>query len=481
YNSLLGSSEDVHSEALSLIEDNAGEKELAAYFAIRKVKHPAECVKNLMNLRQHIRTFRTVQERRIMREVIPQMLEGALSSEVPDRSIAGLEKLFSAYHIKSLHLTAFQEQKDLMLGILKIFSLSPYLTHIFLSNQLYLDTLIEEWSILKTLTDIKARVERAINRAKNIGQFLAEFRRMEEIRLGMLYLQGILQTNDLYRGISHLADAIIGAITERLVSKDLAIIALGKLGGREMNFGSDLDIIFVSASEEAMSAAERILTTLTSYTESGILYEVDTRLRPDGARGILVNDIEGFRNYYLNSAQNWEIQALLRARPVAGDHKLTLSFIEMAKTVVQERGDSVKQEDISSMRKRIVEELSMESKGIDIKLGPGGIEEIEFFIQYLQLQHARAHPDILVQNMHSAFHRLEKSRLLDKEDAETLRYAYKYFRKIETILRLNALSFIADDSDIPDILAKVMGMKDRAAIMEKLLQLRKNVLAITNR
>lgn len=480
YNSLLGTQEDIHAEALNLLEGELNDRELREYLLFRKVRNPDNCLVNMKGIRAHMDEFRTMQERATTRLIIPLLLENALNAESPDRSLAGLEKIFSTYGLKTAHMNALKEQVELMNGIIRILSLSPYLTRIFLGNQFYLDTLIEEWSILKSLKEISDRLERAIGRSDNFESVLAEFRRFEEIRLGILTLLNILTIDDLFRGLSHLAEAMIRTTIERFESKGLSVIALGKLGGREMTFGSDLDIVFVSETPEARTSAEKILRTLTAYTDMGLLYNVDTRLRPDGSRGILVKDISGYRNYYLENAQNWEIQALLKARPVAGDSRLAQSFMEMAEDMILRRGPDIEKSEINSMRKRIIKELSHESRGIDIKLGPGGIEEIEFLIQFLQLHHAQSQPGILIQNSLLAIDRLAEKKILTVSDRDLLYNSYEYYRKLETFLRLNEEAVITEGSEVTELSAKFMGHSTEKEFLEYLKNLGKRVLSIAD-
>ncbi|HBH60877.1 MAG TPA: bifunctional [glutamate--ammonia ligase]-adenylyl-L-tyrosine phosphorylase/[glutamate--ammonia-ligase] adenylyltransferase [Nitrospiraceae bacterium] len=468
YNSLLGTREDVHSEALDLLEGSLKDYELTGYLSFRKVKQPDRCIVSLKNIREHMRVFRTMQERSIAREVIPELLELALRAENPDRAVAGLESLLSPYEIKTAHLTAFIEQKELMTGIIKILSMSPYLTRIFLSNQYYLDMLIEEWSISKTLRAMEVKLKRLAGGEEDITLRLARYRRFEEVRLGMFFLLNILKIEDLFKGLSQVAEAIIKEAIHNAGCRDLSVIALGKLGAREMTFGSDLDIVFVSESPEAMTAAERIIRTLTSYTGLGLLYRVDTRLRPDGSKGILVNNIEGYSNYYLKKAHHWEIQALLKARPVGGASGPARAFIHMAKDIILKRGHDVTRNEITAMRSKIIKELTSEAGGTDIKLRPGGVEEIEFHVQFLQLNHAHDFPEIFVQNTLTAINRLAKKGLLSRSQRDTLSNTYRYYRKLQTFLRLNEEDVISNTSDITEMAASYMGHTSRGEFLEYL-------------
>ena len=478
YNSLLGTRDDVWSEALNLLEGGLNNYELEGYLSFRKVKHPDRCIVSLRRIREHMQVFRTMQERSISREVIPQLLEDALRADNPDRAIAGIESLFSPYEIRTAHLMAFLEQKELMTGVIKIFSMSPYLTRIFLGSQHHLDMMIEEWGISKTLRAMELKLRRIAGGEEDISLRLARYRRFEEVRMGMFFLLNILKTEDLFRGLSQVAEAIIKSVIENTGYRDLSVIALGKLGAREMTFGSDLDIVFVSESPEAMTAAERTIKALTSYTDMGLLYSVDTRLRPDGSKGVLVNNIEGYRNYYLDKAYKWEIQALLKARPVGGDPRLARSFIDMAKGVILKRGCEVSRNDVTAMRDKIIKELSRESEGIDIKLGPGGVEEIEFYVQYLQLHHAHDFPDILVQNTLVAISRLAKKGLLSQAQRDTLYSTYGYYRKLQTFLRLNEEDVITEKSDVAELAAAFLGHESEREFLEHLKAMRSKVLEV---
>ena len=478
YNSLLGTQEDAHAESLNLLEGKMKDQELSGFLTFRNVNNPDMCLANLKSIREHMAEFRTMQERKITREVMPRLFESAITAESPDRAIAGLERLLNTYGLKPAHLSALQEHKELIQGIINIFSLSPYLTRIFLSNQHYLNILIEEWSILKTLKEVEERLGRAIKRSDSFAKTLAEFRRFEEFRLGILFLLNILTLEDLFNGMTHLAEAILRAILDEYDSKDLSVIALGKLGGYEMTFGSDLDIVFVSSSDKAMTVAEKAIKVLTSYTDAGQLFSVDTRLRPDGAKGVLVKEINGYRNYYLNSAQKWEIQALLKARPVAGDKALGNAFIHMAKEVIHQRSIDITRKNISDMRLRIMRELTNESEGLDIKLGPGGIEEIEFYVQYLELQNSRQEPGIMHHNTLKAIENLTQLGAFSQLDRTTLCDAYNYYRKLETFLRLNEEQVIIRNSEVTKIGERFMGHKTADEFISHLSRLRDSVLSI---
>jgi glutamate-ammonia-ligase adenylyltransferase len=492
YNSLLGTEEDVYAEALTLLEGDLSDDELEGYLSFRGFKMPSSGMKNLKGIREQLSLFRTQHERTAMRKIIPMLIEKALKAESPDRALSGLESFFAATGIKETYLTGFMERKELADGVIKILSLSKYLTRIFLSSPKYFDLLLEGNIIRKTFKKTEEELRRSVT-GEYSGSVIAGYKNTEEIRLGGFFLMHVIRVNYLVRCLSHLADAVIGIIMENCQESEVrnqksenkkqktvgfAVLGMGKLGSREITFGSDLDIIFLSAQPGDLKIAEKILKTLTAYTDRGIIYNVDMRLRPDGSKGVLLMDIEGYRNYYLNSAHPWEIQALLKVRPVAGDMKFARLFIEMAKEVVLKRGIELNRDDIRTMRERIVKELSLESKGIDVKLGPGGIEEIEFYIQWLQLYHAKGSPEILVQDTVSAIRRFVKKSILNEQYGKTLLHAYEYFRTLETLMRLNEEHMIAEDSEFTELAGIFMGHKDREEFLEYLKVLRLRVLEV---
>jgi glutamate-ammonia-ligase adenylyltransferase len=484
YNSLLGTEEDIYAEALTLLEGDLGDDELAGYLSFRGLKKPFMGLKGIKGIRGQFELFKTQRERTVMRKVVPLLIEGALNAESPDRALRELDSFFAVIGVNETYLTGLMERKELREGIMKIFSMSTYLTRVFLSSPRYLDLLLEGNVIRKTSRRTREELRRIVLQDRFETE-IAEYKNVEEIRLGSFFLMHVIKIHHLVKYLSQLADAVIGMITSAAAESGrlslrtgFSVLAMGKLGSREITFGSDLDIIFLSENQEDIKTAEKILKTLTAYTDKGIIYRVDTRLRPDGSRGALLKDREGYRDYYLNSARPWEIQALLKVRPVAGDMDSAKSFMKMAREVILKRGLELKRDDIRTMRERIVRELSHESKGIDIKLGPGGIEEIEFYIQLLQLHNAGKAPEILVQDTASAMRRLTKRGILSSDDGKTLSAAYEYLRTLETFMRLNEEHVITADSEFAGLAGIFMGHRNKEEFLEHLKAIRTKVLEV---
>lgn len=191
-----------------------------------------------------------------------------------------------------------------------------------------------------------------------------------------------------------------------------SVVAFGKLGGWELGYGSDLDLVFlhdapldgalsdgergVEAGTYFMRVAQRLINYLTATTVSGSLYEVDTRLRPEGAKGLLVTSLDAFARYEREEAWTWEHQALLRARPIAGDAALGSAFLTVRREVLaRPRDPAALAVEVREMRERMRRDLPRVGAGFDPKADPGGITDLEFLVQYWVLRWAAEHPALL--------------------------------------------------------------------------------------
>jgi glutamate-ammonia-ligase adenylyltransferase len=483
YNSLLGTEADVHAEALSILQGDLRDEEIKGYLAFRSVADTEASLKDLMRLRDLTDAPRTRHERELMRRVIPGLLERALRAASPDRALGGLASFFSVHGIREAHLTAFTEERELAAGMIDVFSLSDVLTRLFLSDPMYLNALVEEMPIRKTLRRMRRELDRATRAPGELDALLSRYKAVEWLRLGMFFLSGILSARDLSRYLSHLAEAVMGRAVEGTDAgrHGFAVVALGKLGGREITFGSDLDLIFVSESPEGQRAAELVLKTLTAYTDRGMLYEVDMRLRPDGTKGVLVKDLDGYRKYYTEKARGWEVQALVKARPIAGDCRLAAGFMDMVRQVLARRGGELGRDDVRSMRETIIREHAHSPEAVDVKVGPGGMEEIEFFVQWLQLHHAAVHSRVLVQDTVTAINRLVRDGVLDTDDGGALEEAYGYYQKLKALQRLNSEHALVAGSEFSAFASVFMNHRGDDELFRRLAGLREQVLAIVDK
>jgi glutamate-ammonia-ligase adenylyltransferase len=188
--------------------------------------------------------------------------------------------------------------------------------------------------------------------------------------------------------------------------------------------------------------------------------------------------MEGYKAYYLSSAQPWEIQSLLRARPVAGDMNLLRTFHLLKKQVILQRGHEMRGSVIQEIRKRIISEVSKESSGYDIKNGPGGIKEIEFLMQYLQLKHAAGRPDLIVHDTMNAFKRLSKYAILDGKTIDFLLQSHRFLKAVDTLLRFNEEDVVKADSELLDVISGFLKMPSTDMFLKKIEATRQKVYKI---
>src|SRR5215831_5404769 len=256
----------------------------------------------------------------------------------------------------------------------------------------------------------------------------------------------------------------------------LAVIAMGKCGGRELNYASDVDVIFVAgpagdaagpadgAAGDVSGAALRTATQLAAglirvcsqSTAEGILFPVDPNLRPEGRDGPLVRTLASHRAYYERWAETWEFQALLKARPVAGDPGLGAAYAEALSPLVwqaAQRDNFV--EDVQAMRRRVVSTLPAGEAGRQLKLGPGGLRDIEFAVQLLQLVHGRGDESIRSPATLPALAALADGGYVGRDDAASLAAAYRFLRSVEHLLQLRQLRRTHTLPDDPAVLRRL--------------------------
>src|SRR6266516_2265158 len=257
----------------------------------------------------------------------------------------------------------------------------------------------------------------------------------------------------------------------------LAVIAMGKCGGRELNYASDVDVIFVGESAEGTAdgdgngAALRTATQLAAgpirvcsqSTPEGILFPVDPNLRPEGRDGPLVRTLASHRAYYERWAKTWEFQALLKARPVAGDPALGAAYAQAFTPLVwqaAQRDNFV--EDTRAMRRRVISSLPAGAAGRQLKLGPGGLRDIEFAVQLLQLVHGRSDDTVRSPATLPALAALADGGYVGRADAASLAAAYRFLRSLERLLQLRQLRRTHTLPDDPAVLRR-LGRALRAA------------------
>ncbi|MFT4122326.1 MAG: bifunctional [glutamine synthetase] adenylyltransferase/[glutamine synthetase]-adenylyl-L-tyrosine phosphorylase [Microbacteriaceae bacterium] len=257
----------------------------------------------------------------------------------------------------------------------------------------------------------------------------------------------------------------------------LAIIAMGKTGGRELNYRSDVDVIFVAQAAEGLTSdrAVEIATRLAMLTMRGIdelaaepmLWEVDANLRPEGKDGALVRSLESHVAYYERWARNWEFQALLKARPIAGDAELGAAYVAAIAPMVW--SSSAREgfvESVQRMRERVTEHIPVEQLDVQLKLGPGGLRDVEFTIQLLQLVHGHNDEGVRERGTLPALAALADAGYIGRVEAAEFAGDYRFLRLLEHRLQLRSLArthLMPTDPEALRVLARASGVAANGA------------------
>ncbi|MDM8550563.1 bifunctional [glutamate--ammonia ligase]-adenylyl-L-tyrosine phosphorylase/[glutamate--ammonia-ligase] adenylyltransferase [Desulfobacterales bacterium HSG2] len=322
--------------------------------------------------------------------------------------------------------------------------------------------------------DISRRIEQVPHNLEYQMDELRIFRQVNTLRVAAADITEALPLMRVSDHLSYIAEAVLNRVVElawdHLVeihgkptclmngdtfNRGFAVIAYGKLGGLELGYDSDLDLVFLHAAAEGETEGggrpidnahfftrlgQRVIHILTARTSAGILYEADMRLRPSGSSGVLVCPIEAFEAYQISKAWTWEKQAIIRARSVTGDDRLADRFEDIRKAVLaQPRDESGLREEVGEMRQRMRKELLMHEPGIfDLKQGLGGMVDVEFLVQYLVLLKSHEHPGLLkwTDNVR-LIGTLAEAGVIDDVTAYFLRKAYLTYRTVGHRLSLH--------------------------------------------
>lgn len=480
FDSLFSAGQEEPSINRTLFAEEISDAEIKEYLVQTGLKDADKALRNIRSIKDSVVNFQTLRGRRLLSEIVPVFVDSALKTNLPDEALNHLQSFSELLGMNESYLEIFRKNRELIDLFTYVFSQSTYLSKLLMTRPEHLEMIGWQKSSGKSLAGLIREINADVAEGNSLNDEIRLVKHMEEIRLGLLFLQKTIGILDVVRGLSKVAEAILSACFGHIAEEknDMAVIGFGKLGGREVTFNSDLDIIFVSSGEvgeDDTKTAQRFMRMLISYTRDGVAYQVDTRLRPEGSKGPLVSSVESFRNYYTRAAAFWEFQALLKARPVAGDIQTALQFTGMAAETLAARGHEVKASDIIQMRERIQRERSREAEGYDIKLGPGGIEEIEFAVQYLQLNNCRKDKKLLVQGTLVAIERLHAAGIIDGTARAYLRDGYLFFRRIESFLRLRGENVVRRDADVLKNTAEYLGLGKANHFVETLRNHRQQV------
>jgi glutamate-ammonia-ligase adenylyltransferase len=375
-------------------------------------------------------------------------------------TLARLLDFFEAIARRSAYLSLLAEYPHTLERVIRMINASGWAATFLTQHPILLDELLDDRGntvddLAQLAHSLDAQLEAASGDTERQLDILRETHHAQLFRLLALDLAGELSVERLADHLSALADLIVAATikfawrtiaTRHREVPRFAVIAYGKLGGKELGYVSDLDVIFLFDDDDQDAAAnyaklaQRFITWMTSFTPAGLLFDIDTALRPDGASGMLVSSLAAFERYQQSSAWLWEHQALTRARFGAGDAQIGARFESIREAVLRQDRSSREAElkhEVARMRQRMHDAHPNRSGQFDLKQDAGGMIDIEFIVQYLVLRHAAQHPRLTANVGNIALLRLAgELGLVDAALAGAVADAYRVMRKLQHQVRL---------------------------------------------
>ena len=412
-------------------------------------------------------------------DFVIRLLKTSIDAPNPEAALNRFSRFAAAsFNRRSLyHL--LRDAPHLIRPVILTFGASTYLSEILIRTPEYFYDIIDPnvMETQKTSEMMYQELKQSISRFASVAQklrILRRYKRRETLRIGLRDLLKVADVETTTLELSNLAEAALQHCYE--IGRDqvmkpkfgtpldeegtapcrFAIIGMGKLGGYELNFSSDIDLIFVYSddartdmgtdnSEYFSRLCEFLIKAMSEITPEGYVFRVDIRLRPESSAGVIIRSMESYESYYEGWGDLWERQALIKARPVAGDMAFGDEFIRMIQPFVYQRYlDGVTlteiKADIRRTKARIEERLVSEGATLEkhVKLGPGAIRDIEFTVQCLQMIHGAKRKSLCSHNTLEVLAALKENRLLSVEDADALMAAYRFLRTVENCIQLEA-------------------------------------------
>ena len=447
--------------------------EVLGEYGFRQV---AEAYDHLMNLaRERIPFLSTRRCRHFLAAIAPQLLKAIGRTPDPDSTLIDLSKISDSLGGKGLLWELFSVNPPSLQLYVRLCAATPYLSGILTNNPGMIDELLDSLLLdrLPRFETLEQMLEDLLHGAEDPEPILHGFKNSLHLRVGVRDILGREDIRETHRVLSDISQLCLQQIArrehQRLIARygtptiedgpragaecELILLAMGKLGGREPNYHSDLDVMFLyeedghtvprTRSRQAATTtnrhffsqlAQRIIKEVNRMGPYGRLYELDARLRPTGRSGLLALPLAEFSRYFITgTGQLWERQALCKARPVYGSAPARQATQEAVRAAILGRPwQPANANQIRDMRLR----LQQTASPTNLKRGPGGTVDIEFAVQMLQLRHAADYPEVLVPGTLQALDQLTTLGLMDREAAEAWARSYRFLRRVEASLRL---------------------------------------------
>lgn len=396
--------------------------------------------------------------------LVPRAIQAAAATVAPDATLSRLLDLLEAIGRRSAYLALLLQYPQALEQVAKIAGASSWAADYLTKHPVLLDELLDP-RLLQMAPDWPAFRQQLVEQTDALEpdteqqmDALREAHHAQVFRLVSQDIAGLLTVEKLSDHLSELADILVDRtitlawrklLTRHRESPAFAVIGYGKLGGKELGYASDLDLVYLyddPAAEAGQIYAKlgtRLNTWLSSRTAAGILFETDLRLRPNGDAGLVASSLAAFREYQLEHAWVWEHQALTRARFVAGDAAIGQAFEQIRVEILcQLRDLSHLRGEVLAMRQKMLDNLATRGNDqvFDLKHDFGGLVDVEFTVQYLILAYAHQYPRLTGNLGNIALLRIAaECGLVPAPLAETVRDAYREYRRLQHLRRLNHL------------------------------------------
>lgn len=407
-----------------------------------------------------------------LNRLLPLLLRALAGGPSPEVGLERILGLLEAIASRNVYFALLTENPLALSQLVKLSTASAWIVHYITQFPILLDELLDPRSLYRPLTraELSLQLDQKIASVdvSDLEQLMAAIRHVKQanvLRVAATDIMGITPLMVVSDYLTYIAEAVVAAVLRhswRLTaarhgvpvggaSEDVAgfgVVAYGKLGGLELGYGSDLDLVFLhrdvddscmtdgaaplTAVEFYGRVARRVISLMTTRTHAGTLYDIDIRLRPSGNSGLLVSSLEAYEAYQMHAAWTWEQQALVRARFIAGDEAVGARFrLIRENALTRPRDIRVLREEVRAMREKMREQLGVkQDDAFDLKQGYGGIADIEFIVQFGVLAHSHDHPGLA--RWTDVIRLLECLRdlgFLSGQDAELLRLAYCRYRE----------------------------------------------------
>ncbi len=472
FREMLGAAEDRGGRAASEASERAWRaaldpRQAAPLMQALGFARPEESTGHLMLLArgpEYAAAAAAPRRRELLERLGPLLLDEIRDLADPDLALMNLASFIAAIGARSSFLELLEQHPATRRVVLSLFASSAHLSTIFIRHPDMIDTLVRSDLARprRALAELDEELRALVGASPDLESRLdaiRAFRHQEFLRIAIADLAGNLDADAVRAELSLLAEVVLRRALELARSEvaartpippamELVALAMGRLGGAEMSYNSDLDLIFVyhdrgEAAEGSHVAASRIvqklIAVLEARTREGYAYKIDLRLRPSGNAGPLVASLEGFHEYHrTSSAAVWERQALVRARVVAGEPELGAEVEAARREFVFGRGLSrAEVAEIAAMRLRIERELGADGRGLlNIKQGRGGLVDVEFLTQMMALRYGRAHPELTSRATVALVRGIGQCGLLEHDAAAQLEADYRFLSHLENRLRI---------------------------------------------